>query len=382
MSIPIAWLQLTHEKGRLFAAAIGIAFAVVLMLTQFGFEDALLLSTGLLHSTFIGDLILLSPNYRNVVTTGAFSETRLYQTLSLNAVDSVYPVYLESAPFKNPVNGKNITIYVIGFKPTTAVMDLPGIRANLKKLQNLGDVLFDSIRRPEFGPISEMFERDGKVSTELSGKKINIVAMFQLGTSFGNDGHVVMSDETFLNLLTGRKRGIINAGLVKLKPGTDVEKTRDELVRVLPKDVQIVTKQEFIAREIEYWNSSTPIGFVFGLGVMVGLLIGCIIVYQILYTDVQSHLAEYATLKAMGYRNSFLFKVVLQEALVLSVLGFFPGVVVAHFVYVAAHNATLLPMSMTVNRVLTVYALTALMCSISALFAARKVRAADPAAIF
>ena len=379
--IPLAWLQLFHEKRRLAAALVGISFAVVLMLTQLGFQDALLTSVGTMHSSFIGDLALISPNYRNLVTTKRFTERRLYQALSLPAVDSVYPLYLDSAPFKNPVTKKEITMYIIGFKPNRAVLDLPGIRQNLSKLQNPGMVLFDSIRRPEFGPVSEMFEKDGRVLTEISGKTVEVAGLFQLGTSFGSDGHVVMSDDTFLEL-TNRHPGIIDVGLIRLKPGADAERTKAQLIGMFPHDVEVLTKKEFVDREVEYWSSSTPIGFVFGLGVLVGVFIGCIIVYQILYTDVTDHLPEYATLKAMGYRDWFLFKVVMQEALILSVLGFIPGVVFARFVYLAAHQATLLNMRMTVGRGILVYFLTMLMCSISGLLALRRLRAADPAAIF
>jgi putative ABC transport system permease protein len=379
--IPLAWLQLTHEKRRLFAALIGISFAVVLMLTQLGFRDALLSSVGKMHSSFIGDLVLISPNYRNLVTTKSFTERRLYQALASTSVDSVHPLYLDSAAFKNPVNKKEITMYVIGFKPTVALLDLPGLAEQLPRLRKVGNVLFDSIRRPEFGPVSELFEQNGIVTTEIVGKRVDVVGLFQLGTSFGSDGHVVMSDETFQRLLD-RQPGIINAGLIRLKPGADVESTRAEIDRLLPPDVEVITKQEFVDREVEYWSTSTPIGFVFGLGVLVGIFIGCIIVYQILYTDVTNHLPEYATLKAMGYRDGFLVKVVMKEALILSVLGFFPGVLVSHFVYLAAREATLLPMVMTAPRTLAVYGLTVMMCSISALLAVRRLKSADPAEIF
>jgi putative ABC transport system permease protein len=380
--IPLAWLQLTREKRRFLAALLGISFAVVLMLTQLGFRDALLSSVGMMHSNFIGDLVLINPNYRNLVTTRTFTERRLYQVLSSNAVDSVYPLYLDSASFKNPVDRQEHTIYVIGFKPATAVLNMPGIPENLSKIRDVGTALFDSIHRPEFGPVETIFEQSGPVVTEIAGKRVDIVGLFQLGTSFGSDAHVVVSDETFVHLMPYRQLGIIDVGLIKLKPGADLVRTKSELARILPADVEIITKEEFVNREVTYWTTSTPIGFVFALGVLVGLFVGCIIVYQILYSDVTDHLPEYATLKAMGYTDGFLFKVVMKEALILSVLGFFPGVVVAQFVYAAARHATLLPMEITLSRGVAVYFLTAIMCSISALLAVRRLKAADPAAIF
>src|SRR5438552_3480179 len=377
----LAWRQLSHEKRRLFAALTGISFAVVLMLTQLGFEDALLSSTKMMHAAFIGDIALINPQYRNLITLRPFTQRRLYQALSLPAVDSIYPVYMQPAQFMNPVTKKLITIYCVAFKPTVPVLDLPEIREQLPKLKIPGMVLFDAIRRPEFGPVSEMFEKNGHLATEVSGMKVELAGLFHFGTSFGADGRLIMSDDTFLEM-THRNPDLIDAGLIKLKPGADVKKTKDQLIGMFPHDVDVLTKQEFIDRELTFWTTATPIGFVFGLGVLVGVFIGCIIVYQILYTDVTDHLPEYATLKAMGYRDWFLFKIVMQEALILSVLGFFPGVFIARFVYSAAHQATMLNMAMSVQRGVLVYVLTAGMCALSGLLALRRLKAADPADIF
>ena len=112
------------------------------------------------------------------------------------------------------------------------------------------------------------------------------------------------------------------------------------------------------------------------------LVVGCIIVYQILYSDVTEHLPEYATLKAMGYPDRYLFKVVIQESLILSVFGFLPGVVISHFIYGFSRDATLLPMKLSGQRVGTVYLLTLFMCALSAMLATRRLKAADPAEIF
>jgi DevC protein len=380
--IPLAWLQLTREKRRFFAALVGISFAVVLMLVQLGFRDALLSSVGLFQSNLIGDLVLISPQYQNIIQITRFTERRLYQALGSEAVQSVYPVYAGVAPFKNPFNRIHRAIFLIGFDPSVPILNRPGIAENLAKIRTPGNVLFDSIRRPEFGPVAETFKESGPLITEVAGHRIDIVGLFELGTSFGADGNLVMSDETFLQVFSNRQRGVIDVGLIKLKPGTDVERAKAQIASILPNDVRVLTHKEFVELEQNYWGTNTPIGFVFQLGVLVGIFVGCIIVYQILYSDVNDHLPEYATLKAMGYRDWYLFKVVLQEAVILSLFGFIPGVLISHFVYVISKNATLLPMEMTLQRVALVYLLTLVMCSISASLAARRLKAADPAEIF
>jgi putative ABC transport system permease protein len=289
---------------------------------------------------------------------------------------------VSQAPFKNPFDRSERNIFLMGFNPHTAVLNTPGVAENLDKIRIQGQILFDSIRRPEFGPVAETFLQKGPLTVEVNGRRLDIVGLLQLGTSFAADGNLIMSDETFLRVNTGRQRGIINLGLITLKPGANPERVKAEIAAILPPDARVMTNKEFSDLEMKYWVTNTPIGFVFQLGVMMGIFVGCIIVYQILYSDVSDHLPEYATLKAMGYPNSYLFKLVMQESLILSILGFLPGVVISHFVYGFSQAATQLPLQMTLPRTFGVYFLTLFMCALSATLAARRLKAADPAEIF
>jgi putative ABC transport system permease protein len=115
---------------------------------------------------------------------------------------------------------------------------------------------------------------------------------------------------------------------------------------------------------------------------LVGLLVGAVIVYQILYADVSDHLSEYATLKAIGYPDRVLSLVVLKQALILSALSFPVGFVLAQVLYAVARQATGLPIVMTATRAATVLALTMIMCAGSGLVATRRLRSADPADVF
>ena len=323
--IPLAWLQLTREKRRFVAALAGISFAVAMMLTQLGFENALLSSVALVQEHLAGDLILLSPQYQFALAPGKLTERHLYQTLGIDGVESVDPVYMAQGSFKNPVQRNEHLIFMIGFNPRTPLFTAPGVAENLEKIRQPGKVLFDSIRRPEFGPVAEIFRQNGRAITEASGKQIEIVGLYQLGTGFGVDGSLVMSDETFLRLFSYRTRGLIDVGLIKLKPGVDPKQMKAKVARLLPPDVRVLTHAEYVEQETNYWTTYTPIGYIFKLGTLMAIFVGCIIVYQILYTDVSDHLPEYATLKAMGYGDRYLLKVVLQESLILSILGYFPG---------------------------------------------------------
>ncbi len=380
--IPLAWLQLTNGKTRLIIAMAGIAFSNLLMFMQMGFEGALYESGARLHSNLKADIIMISSRSKSLPYMRPFSSRRLYQALGVNGVNSVSPLYVDFADWKNPINGNYRAIFVFGFKPEKPVFNLPEVNQNIEKLKLPDTVLFDRGARSEYGPIATEFEQNKKIVTEISNYRVKIVGLFPLGPSFAADGNLITSEQNFLQLFKNRKSEEINIGLITLKPGVDRQRVFDTLAAKLPKDVKLLTTQEFIDFEKNYWRTSTPIGFIFALGTAMGFVVGTVIVYQILFTDINEHLSEYATLKAMGFKDRYLLIVVFQEALILAVIGYVPGWCLSVGLYQLTKAATFLPMVMSVSRSLLVLVLTVLMCFISGAIAVRKLRAADPADIF
>ena len=203
-----------------------------------------------------------------------------------------------------------------------------------------------------------------------------------MGASFAADGTLITSDRNFLRLFPRRNPGAISAGLIKVESGYDIEQVAEQLKQHLPEDVQVLTHEEFITFEKDYWTKNTAIGFVFGLGTVMGFVVGVIIVYQVLSTDVADHTAEYATFKAMGFKNAYLLGVVFEEAIILAILGFIPGAAVSVGLYHLTRQATNLPLYMTLIRATQVLVLTIIMCCLSGAIATRKLQSADPADIF
>jgi putative ABC transport system permease protein len=381
-NIPLAWLQLSREKIRLLIALAGIAFAVILMFMQLGFQAALYDSATRFHQSLQGDLVLISSRSKSLAFMRTFSWRRLYQALSFEGVESISPVYIGFKEWKNPYTGSLRVIYIYGFEPVNSVFKLPGVVENLDKLRLNENILFDRASRQEYGPIATEFERGKSISSELGGKTVNVIGLFTLGPSFGADGNIIMSDLNFFRLFSDRKSGEIEIGLIQLKPHANAQNILKNIEASFPKDVKVFTHQGFIDFEKSYWKTSTAIGFIFTLGVGMGFIVGTVIVYQILYTDVSEHLSEYATLKAMGYKNLFLEFVVFQEAIILAILGYIPGFAISLGLYDLAKNATFLPIDMKPDRALIVVILTVIMCSISGLVAVRRLRKADPADVF
>ncbi|NEO89713.1 MAG: FtsX-like permease family protein [Moorea sp. SIO3G5] len=382
MKIPLAWLQLTHEKMRLLVALAGIAFADILMFMQMGFRDALFESNVTLHNSLQGDIFLISPQSQATLAMKSFPSRRLYQSIAFDGVKSISGIYMDFALWKNPQTRETRSALVIGFNPTDNVFNLSGVTSNLDTIKMPDVVLFDDSSRPEYGPIAEEFNQGKEITTEIKERRIRVGGLFTLGASFAADGNVITSDLNFFRLFPDRHRGLIDIGLIELEPGLDLELVVENMRRELSKDVRVLSKEEFVNWEKAYWQSSTAIGFIFTLGSAMGFIVGTVIVYQILYTDVADHLPEYATLKAMGYKTSYLLIVVFQEALILAILGYFPGYGLALGLYSLTKNATSLPIAMSLARAVTVLILTIIMCCISGAIAIGKLQAADPADIF
>jgi len=220
------------------------------------------------------------------------------------------------------------------------------------------------------------------VITEINDREVEIVGLYRMGTSFGIDGSIMTSADNWLRLFPGRSRNEIQLGLIRLHDGADAALVRNGLREYLPKDVLVMTKADFVERERNYWNTATPIGYIFAFGAIMGFVVGAIIVYQILFADVSEHLNEYATLRALGYPNRFVSGIVIQQAIILGVLGYIPGVLAVTWLYGKAAAATSLPLYVTTDRALTVFIMTLTMCAISAVLALRKVRRLDPADVF
>jgi putative ABC transport system permease protein len=381
-AIPLAWLQLRRERIRLLVALAGIGFAVILMFMQLGFRDALLESSVVMHRRLNTDVVLISPQSNALIAMDQISRRRLYQALGFAEVESISPLYLDFALWQNPDSRITRSIMVIGFPPQDKVLDIETVQSNIDQIALEDVVLFDRASREEFGPVAEWFEAGRTVTTEVGNRRVQVGGLFELGASFGADGNLITSDLNFLRIFERRSPAGIDAGLIRLKPGADAETVVEAMRQELPDDVLVLTKEGFMDFERNYWQSSTAIGFIFSLGAMMGFVVGTVIVYQILYTDVSDHLAEYATLKAMGYTNRYLLVVVFQEALILSVLGYIPGFALCLGLYDLTENATSLPISMTLTRSSLIFGLTILMCCISGAIAVRKVQDADPADVF
>lgn len=381
LGIPIAWEQLSGDKKRFFVALLGITFAVAMMLFQMGLRNALYKQVVGPLELLDGEVVIVGANYEYFGVGKGFAQIRMFQALADEDVESATGIKLGCMSFKNVDDGRERDIFVIAFDPSKNVFLSDDIKESQDYLKRDGAVLFDRLSRSQYGKVAEKFEREGSVRTEVAGKRAMIRGLVKIGATFAADGNVLMSLRTFSDIWN-EPEGVYSVGVLKLREGADPEKVAKSLEKILPSDVRVMTKEKFIQNEKNYWAERTPIGFVIGASMAVAIFVGAVIVYQILYTDVTDHLSEYATLKAIGFGDSFFVWIIVQESFILSVMGFVPGTVLAEILYVLTRSVAGMQTYMAPSSLAIVFGLSLSMCLIAGLLATRKLRKANPADIF
>ncbi len=382
---PLAWNNLTHRPRRLIVSLMGVGFGVLLMFMETGFRNALFDSTVGVVRAIKGDILIVSQARYTLTTSQAFDFSRVQMARSCVGVATATPLYIEPYfGFWREETQGSYPIRVLAFHLQDDLLDFDGITRSGRRLEIPYSALVDRKSKQQYGmPTNDSPSR----RFELSGRALRVVGSFEMGTDFVNDGNLIMSAENFERFFRYRGRGAepltgVDIGVVRVEPGANPQEVKRSLNNLLPADVTVLTKQEFIDREIKFWEKSTPVGFIFLVGTIMGFLIGAIICYQVIYSLNEDYMSEFATLKAMGYQPAFFIRLVVLQSLYLSILAFIPGFAVSWLLFRFVSHATGLLMAFNIERVAVVLALTVAMCLLAGTLAMRKVLAGDPAELF
>lgn len=376
VKLTIAWQSLIHGKTRAVITIAGISFSIALIFIQLGLYDAIFRMALLVSDRLNFDVVLVSPDYAFLGRTGTFSRRRISQARAVPGVESAVPLYLGLKPWRNPQSRLSHQIFILAFDPHDRVFLDPEIEGQMQKLKEPDTLLIDRQTRPEFGSL------EPGVTTEMGQHKVKVVGQFTLGTGFLAYGAMVTSDQTYSRLLDGYPLQDVQFGLVKLHPGANLNETVAALRAALPADVLVLTREQLNALEEKYWAVKSSVGLICGFGAVVAIIVGIVILYQVLATDVVNSLPQYATLKAMGYTDRSVAQIVLLKACLLGSLAYAPAVLLALIAYAITQQLAKLLTVMTWERLVGVLALTLLMCTVTGVVCMRKLRSADPADLF
>jgi putative ABC transport system permease protein len=350
--------------------------AILLVFIQLGLFFAVPQGGMLLYDHMRFDLLLVSKEYEYQAQPGAFALSRLAAVRSSPDVAEAAALYFGVVKWKSGEGEAWPDLFVIGFDPKSDVLTPPSITDQRTALTRPDTILVDSTTRPMFGPIEA-----GRV-VELNDHKEMIAGEYFLGTGFMGLGVALMSEANFARLLPQRGLGMVNLGAIQLKPGVDLDRAKADLQKLVGPDTQLFTRSQLTARETSYWTTRTSVGLIFGSGLLISLVVGIMVVYQIVSTQVSRQLPQFATLKAIGYDDSALAGTVAVMSLIIAVAGFAPALAAAVLLYGEIRQKTLLPVIMSASHVAEVLVASLVMAAVSALLAVSGLRRADPADVF
>ena len=376
MKTPLAWRNVMHSKVRSFIALCGISFAILLIFMQLGFHAAARSSATQVYEALDFDLLVLSPDYVFVARTGSFPRDRLEQLRAMDFVESVAPVWIRMGEWRNVDSRERWNILTLGVEPAEGTFRDAAINEQLPALKVTDTVFTDLVSRPQHGSLSP------GVISEVQNHRVQVVGRYVIGAGFVAGATMITGRDTFTRIFPEESPDRISLGLVRLKPGVSTEIAAAELKKRLAPVATVLTQEELARGEQHFWLKVKPIGIMFSSGVLIAFIAGAVILYQVLATEVQNRLREYATLKALGYPNRYVYGVVARQALIFAGLGFVPAFFFSLGLYFLLRTRALVPVSMELSRASGVLFLTGLMCLSATFLAIRKLRAADPADLF
>ncbi len=393
MRTPLAWKNLTSSWSKCVLASVGVGFAVVLMFMQIGFRNALVDSNVQLFTLFDLNKANISVTSRARYSLGTeqrFSRVLLERIASIPEVQRVASINVERGSSQVRVAGwpaKPIRVVSVDQAAIEWLSD-PTLRQRLLDADAIDACLVDSESKSFFG-FGKTDEALREQTIELNGRRIAVAGQFRLGTDFANDGTLLMSHRKHAayfpwRWVTGRPGENMDLALLNVQPGPNatLEDVARQIQTMASNEIQVLPTAALVQREKTFWTQSTPVGKIFFLGTLMGLIVGAIICYQIQFTDISDHMSEFATLRAMGYSGRYFWKFILTQSLLLACLGFLPGLAASYLMYQVLANYSGLIMMLSWQRILLVWGLTILMCVISGALAIRKLFRTDPANLF
>ena len=381
--LPIGYLQLMHNPGRLMAALAGVAFANVLVFVQLGLAGSMAESVAIPYRLFQPDLLILSPLESETLSDASTLPRQwLFQALVHPDITGGTPIYMARSTWLSGQDASS-SIQFFGLAPDAGDFFHDALAGPLISLSLSDTALVDTMTR--FVDMRGFAEAtpDAPVPFEMQNRQLGAVGTVSIGGGFGGDGVFLVSDQTFFHLFPQRSSATPSHILLALAPGADPGRVADEMTRLYPPDtVRIRAVPQAMENEVRYQMTERPTGLIFAFGVAIGMVVGIVIAYQVLSADVADHLREYATFKAMGFRQGFFVGVILEEAIILAAIGFWPGLAFSQLFYEALAYLTNIPIFMTPERAVAVFVGTIVACALSGILAMRKLAAAEPADLF
>lgn len=408
--VSIARKHLLEDIPRFLVAQAGIMFAVSLVTIQTGIFNGFTRSTTQIMTNSSADIWVASENLVHLELTLPIPLTTLNLARQVQGVENAEPLIVKTGIWRN--NNQISLARIVGFDPNGQLFVPQNItQGNISRLKEPYTAILDASNLNSLN-ISKVGDR-----AELSTLYIELVGLTQGNRSiisnpyiftslenanaYANSGQTTSlscqlpSDSEELKCTNTYIKPDLNAPapksltsadtitfvLIRAKSGEDLSALKQRLEATLPK-TRAYTYGELMQKTQTFWQQRTGIGFILGLGAVVGVIVGGIIVGQILYSSVSDRLKEFGTLKAMGASDFTIYAVILEQALWMAILGYLPSMALCWGVAAWTLASQGILILITPTTAIAVLGITVAMCVGSGVFAIQKVMHLDPASVF
>ncbi len=375
MIFTLAFRNLFHDRVRLMVTLVGILFSIVLVAVQLGLYlgASRMITANIDHAD--AELWIMPFGAKSFEDGGLLMGAReRHQALATPGVERVTPIVVRFSEWRKPAGGSTRVVVIGSDAEEGALLPL-----------NLETGSWDDIKAPSAIAVDKTYLKDLGVeaigdTAQINAGRVKITALTSGVRSFTQSPYVYMPLARGRQLVGAAGSDLATFQLVKLYPGADVEKVRNDLLNRL-EGAEVLTTAEFRQRSLRQWLFRTGAGVALIGGALLGILVGTVIVAQTLYSSTKDHINEFATLRALGSSSGYIHKVILTQAGLSAVFGYVLGMLLALLV-VLASQSTPLPIVMTPSLAAGLFSVTLFMCAISAISAIVKVTKIDPATVF
>jgi putative ABC transport system permease protein len=369
----LAWKNMFHDKVRLAVTLTGVVFALVLIVIHGGLLLGFLETSTNIVEHSGADIWIAAQGIPHVNGGAAMPEARRYKALEVPGVARVDKFLLAFSTWKLP-RGSEELVQIAGFDPDGR---LGGpwnvVQGSIDSIRSEDAILIDELFRDKLG-ISRVGD-----TVEIAGYRARVCGFTHGIRSFTTAPYIFTSFKNALNY-AGLTEDQTIFLLVKAKPGVDIGSLKRRLAAAVP-GVDVYTNNEMVRRTQAYWVFRTGAGISTLIGAVLGLLVGLVVVAQTIYAATVDHIREFGTLKAMGAKNRYIYRVIIEQALLSAFMGYVVAITACLLIVHGNANGTtaiLLPPEMVAGTLV----LSAAMCVAASVISIRKVMTIDPALVF
>ncbi len=371
--LSLARRNLLHDRVRFAVTLTGIVFSVVLSAVQLGLFVGFNRATSDVIAHSNADIWVMSRGVTYLESAIDFSEQRRYQVLSIPGVASAQAHIVTFGPWSKPGGGEE-NVMIVGVDSPRAMGGPWNLTAGrIEDLDRPDAVIVDELYLAKLGVRAVGDE------AEINGHRAQIAGLTRGIRTFTTAPTVFTTIDRARAFMNFSPESTLYV-LVRVMPGADVARVAAAIESRVADAVALPTAA-FLEKTRAYWMFGTGAGVTVLIAAGLGLLVGLVVVAQTIYAATVDHIREYGTLKAMGASNAYLYRVIVQQAVVSALAGFVLAMAVAIPVSQLSQQGTtaiLLPWPLVGG----LFLLTVLMCVMASIISINKVMRLEPAMVF